>query len=135
MDYEGFFEFFCKPTKTADNKKTIVELVADYKLEDFIKIQKLWDQPVRVSFVKEELKDSEDPISYDFQLFPAPKVNKGSKDTKTFTVYLTKSFEQDKHIILDGFLHSPVYCTFKKNQPDIDFQETEEKSSGVEEWD
>ena len=124
-EFEGTFEFFCRPTKTGDNKKTIVELTTKYDLDFFCKAEKFWDQKITVRIVKEEFKDSEKPKKYDF-LVMDDKHNKGAKDIKTFTIFLGKLFDHDEHLELDEFLHQKVFITWNQLQPDIDFKKSED---------
>jgi len=132
--FNGTFIFFCKPTNTADNKKTVVELTADYDLDEFIGIQKLWDETVNMSIVKEELQNIETPKSYGFQVL-APRVNKGSKDTKTYTVFLVKQFDMEEHLELDTMLYQSVYVEMREVQPDIDFDKKNNDDDDYDEAD
>ncbi len=121
-EFKGTFEFFCRPTKTADNKKTIVELTAGYNHDQFCEVEKFWDQKIILHLVKEEFKNSSKKSkSYNFLIFDN-KHNKGSKDVKTFTIFMSKLFDLDELLELCEFLHQKVYVTWSKIQPDIDFE-------------
>ena len=126
-DFKGVFELFCKPTKTADNKKTVVELTAEYKLNEFMEVQKLWDETVNVSIVLEEVRDIETPVELDFIML-APKVNKGSKDIKSFTVTIVRPFDIEDHLKLDKMLYQPVFVQMQKTQLDLDFDKKSDEN-------
>ena len=131
-EFSGNFEAFVKPTKTADNKKTIVELTASYNFDEFCKSESFWDQTVRCSIVKEEEQENQEAMqTYAFQVLDL-KHNKGSKDVKTYTIVLSKAFKHDEHILLDKFLHQPVVINWVKVQPDIDFEKKGKKKKGAE---
>jgi hypothetical protein len=121
-EFSGNFEFFCKPTKSAKTKETIIELTGNYELEDFCSAQEFWDQKVTLNIVKEELKGKAEPITVGGTVYP-PKPNKGAKDTKTYTITITKTFDHDVDMELFKLLYQPVYIEWSKIQPDIDFNE------------
>lgn len=130
-EFEGTFEFFCRPTKTADNKRTIVELTTKYDYDFFCLAEKFWDQKISLSIVKEEIKNHAKSVKFDFLVLDN-KHNKGSKDIKTFTIFLGKLFDHDAHLALDEFLHQKVFVTWNQLQPDIDFSEKEDEIDDLE---
>lgn len=126
-EFEGTFEFFCRPTKTANNKKTIVELTSGYDHDQFCKAEEFWDQKIILNLVKEEMKKHETPQKFDFLIIDN-KHNKGSKDIKIFTIVMSKLFDLDEHLKLCKFLHQKVFITWNQLQPDINFRKNENKN-------
>jgi hypothetical protein len=126
-EFSGNFEFFCSPTKTADNKKLQIELTGNYDVEDFCEVQKFWDEKVTLSVIREEAKNVKGAIWQNVGVTVlAPKSNKGSKDTKTYTIKLVKPFDHDQDMELFKLLYQPVFIEWSKIQPTISFEDPEE---------
>lgn len=118
--FSGTFEFFCRPTKTADNKKTVVELTGNYSLEEFCNAQSFWDEKITISFVKEHEKDMKksNVIESSFVIKKVePKT--GAKGVKNYTVVMEKLFEKEQHLELDLLLFESVFVKWDLIQPVI----------------
>ena len=86
-EFEGTFEFFCQPTNTADDKKTVVYLTAKYDLKRFCEAQAFWLQKV-IMTVSKEIKEKKDKeVVNEFHVKKVSCVP-GAKGVSTYTIIL-----------------------------------------------